>query len=321
MRTMLSKVTLGFVCLATAGWTASGAPLKRADVAADPAWVVHLDCDGLRPTTIGQHIQTEMNKPDAQDKLAAFESMFGFDLRTQLHGLTLYGTGSNPHDGVLLVYADFDPDRLVTLANAAKDAQNSSYKQHVIYNWVDEKRKAKDGVQPRVYAAIAGKRVVFGQREDRVARALDVLDGAASNLAAAKAFPQLGAPGDTSFAEAAARKIEVADGDPHAAILRLSRQIRLQLAETKGQVVATLTLEANDSEVASNISSIAQGLVSLMKLQKEKPEAMKVAEALTLKQDGSAVIVSLVLPAQDAVGVIQAHVHAAHKAAKEAEKD
>src|SRR5271169_3118436 len=118
MKTLLSKVTLALACLATGGLTASGAPLKRADVAADPAWVAHLDCDALRPTTIGQYIQSEMNKPDAQEKLAGFQSMVGFDLRTQLHGLTLYGTGSNPHDGVLLVYADFDPDRLVTLANA-----------------------------------------------------------------------------------------------------------------------------------------------------------------------------------------------------------
>jgi hypothetical protein len=319
MKTMLSKVTLALACLATAGLTASGAPLKRADVAADPAWVAHLDCDGLRPTAIGLYIQSEMNKPDAQEKLAGFQSMVGFDLRTQLHGLTLYGTGSNPHDGVLLVYADFDPDRLVTLANAAKDSQNSNYKKHVIYNWVDEKRKAKEGVQPRVYAAIAGKRVVFGQREDRVTRALDVLDGTAANLAAGTAFPQLGAPGGTSFIEAAARKIDVSDEAPHAAILRLSKQVRLQLGEAQGRVAATLTLEANDSEVASGIASVAQGLVSLIKLQKEKPESIKLAEALTLKQDGSSVVVSLALPAQDVVEIMKAD--AARKAAKKAQKE
>lgn len=316
---MLAKVTLTSLSLVSAGLTASGAPLKRADVAADPAWVAHVDCDGLRPTAIGQHLQTELNKPEAQEKLAAFQSLFSFDLRTQLHGLTLYGASIAPQDGVLLVYADFDADRLVTLANSAKDAQNSAYKKHVIYNWIDDKRKARDGVQPRVFAAIAGRRVIFGQREDKVARALDVLDGAAPNLAAAAAFPQLGAPGDTSFIEAAARKVELADNAPHAAILRLSKQVRLQLGEVQGRVSATLTLDANDPEVAGNISSIAQGLVSLLKLQKERPESVKVAEALTLKQDGSSVTVSLSLPSQDVVDMMKAD--AARKAAKKAQKD
>ena len=319
MKTMLAKVTLTVLSLVSAGLTAPGAPLKRADVAADPAWLAHVDCDALRPTTIGQYLQTELNKPEAQEKLAAFQSFFSFDLRTQLHGLTLYGSSTAPQDGVLLVYADFDADRLVTLANSAKDAQSSPYKKHVIYNWIDDKRKARDGVQPRVFGAIAGPRVILGQREDRVARALDVLDGAAPNLATAAAFPQLGAPGDTSFIEAAARKIELAENGPHAAILRLSKQVRFQLGEARGRVSASLTLDANDSEVAGNISSIAQGLVSLLKLQTEKPESVKVAEALTLKQEGSSVTVSLALPTQDVVEMMKAD--AARKAAKKAQKD
>ena len=316
---MLLRVTLTLTSIAAAALTATGAPLKRADISADPAWLVHLDCDGLRPTTIGKYIQSEMNKPEAQEKLAGFQSMVGFDLRTQLHGLTLYGTGSSPKDGVLLVYADFDPDRLVTLAEAANDSQHSSHKQHVVYNWIDDHAKARNGEKPRIYAAIAGKRVVFGQSQERVTHALDVIDGAASNLGSGSAFVQLGAPDGTSFIEAAARKLDVSDGAPHAAILKLSKQVRFQLGEAQGRVAATLTLEANDSEVASGIASVAQGLVSLLKLQKEKPESMKLAEALSLKQDGPRVIVSLALPAQDAVEMMKAD--AARKAAKKAGKE
>ena len=48
--------------------------------------------------------------------------------------------------------------------------------------WIElrssKKKKPKDGVKPRIYAAIHGSRVIFGQREDRVTRALDVLDRA-----------------------------------------------------------------------------------------------------------------------------------------------
>jgi hypothetical protein len=253
-----------------------------------------------------------MNKPEAQAKLAAFQAIMSFDLRTQLHGLTLYSVGSVPEDGVLLVYADFDPDRLVTLAKAAKDAQHTAHKQNTIYSWVDDK-KGKKGTK-RTYAAIAGNRVVFGQSEQRVAQALDVITGTAGNLASGNLLPQLGVPGSTSFLQAVARKMDFLPSDPNAQVLRLSKAIRVEAGEAQQQLSLSVTLEANDEEVANNISSILNGLVSLMRLQKEKPESIKVAEALALKQDGATVKATLVLPAADVLQMIQAD--AARKARK-----
>src|SRR4051812_18470514 len=101
------KFTLCAGCVCASGLLASAGPLQRADVAADPAWLVHLDCDSLRPTTIGRYVLSEMDKPEAKAKLAAFQSIFSFDLRTQLHGVTLYGATAAPEDGVLVLYADF----------------------------------------------------------------------------------------------------------------------------------------------------------------------------------------------------------------------
>jgi len=298
---------------------ASAGPLRRGDVPAEPAWLVHVDCDGLRPTAIGRFIQSEMEKPEAQAKLAAFQALFSFDLRTQLHGLTLYSTGSSPKDGVLLVYADFTPDRLTTLAQAANDAQQSTYKQHTIYSWVDNHNKhlGGGGGKGRTYAAISGNCVIFAQREERVGQALDVLTGASGNLASTQLFPQLGATGSTSFIQAAARKMDFAANDPNAEILRLSKLVSLQLNEAQQQVSATLTLEANDEEVANSMTSIAQGLVSLMKLQKEKPENVKIANAITLKQDGSKLLVQLTLPANEVIEIMKAD--AARKAQRKAE--
>ncbi len=319
---MKSKLLSLLVCggvLVVAGGNAAGGPVKRADVAANPVWVVHLDCDSLRNTAVGKFLLAELEKPEAQAKLAAFQALVNVDPRTQLHGLTLYSTGSTPQEGVLLVYADFDADRLTTLAKAAHDSQETPYKQTTIYSWVDEKKKAKDGEKPRTYAAIAGSRVIFAQREEQVAKALDVLSGAAPALAAGKELPQVGATASASFFQAAARKLDFASKDPNAAILKLSKLANFQLGETSQQVNASLSLEANDEEVAKNMHSIAQGLVSLMKLQKEKPVAMKIAEAIDLKQDGPTVNARLKLPADDVIELIKAH--AARKEQRKAAKE
>ena len=319
MNANLWRTALYVSSLVIGGLPAWAGPLQRADVPAEPAWVLHLDCDTLRPTAIGQYLLAEMEKTDAQAKFAAFQTIFNFDPRKQLHGLTLYSTGKAPEDGVLLVYADFDPDRLVTMAKAANNYQSTPYKQHVIHNWVDEKKKAKQGVKPRVYAAIQGSHiVVFAQQEARVAQALEVLDRTAPNLTGSGVFPQLGAGAGTSYLQAAARKLDFGDADPSAALFRLAKMARLQVGEAQGQLKATLNLEANDEVVAQQMGWVGQGLVALMKLQRGNPGSAKLAEALTLKQDGAGLVATLALPTDEAIALMKAD--AARKAQKQAEK-
>ncbi len=319
MKSTLWKFTLGAACVCASGFMAHAAALQRADVIADPTWLLHVDCDALRPTAIGQFILSEMDKPEAKAKLAAMQSIFNFDLRTQLHGVTLYGRSQAPADAVLMIYADFEADRLVTLAKAAKDYQSVPHHKQVIHNWVDDKKPASNGVAPRVYAAIQGNRVIFGQREDRVAGALDALDGTSPNLAAGKSFPELGAGEGGRFLEAAVRKLELPASDPNSAILKLAKSLQLLLSEKEKQFQASLTVAADNNEVAGNILSIAQGLISLLKLQTDKPESIKLANALTITQDGPRIIGKLVLSGSDAVEIIKAD--AARKAAAKAAKE
>ncbi len=254
--------TVLYACgLVIAGSSASAGPLKRADVAAEPNWFVHVDCDSLRSTPIGQHFLAELEKPEAQSKLAPIQTMLGFDPRKQLHGLTVYSAGKAPEEGVLMVYGEFDADRLVSMVSGAQDYQTTDYKKHVIHNWADDKKKAVNGVQPRVYGAIQGSSIVLiAQQEAQIKQALDVLDGTAPNLAKSGLFPQMGAAGSSSIIEAAARKLDLPDSTPNAAILRLAKGTQLQVGVAQGQLKATLNLEASDSDVAQHITTVGQGL-------------------------------------------------------------
>lgn len=292
--------------ICTASLLATAAPLHRADVAADPAWLLHLDCDALRPTTIGKYILSEMDKPENKEKIAGFQSMFQFDPRTQLHGITLYGNSAKPGDGVLMVYADFDPDHLVTLAEGAKDYESSTHGKYTIHSWIDDKKKAKNGVEPRVFAAIQGKHVIFGQREEAVAHALDVATDKASSMAGSHAFPEFGAPGNSHVVEAAARKMDLPESGPHAAILKMSKSVQLVMGESQKQFNGSFTLVADSAEVSDHVLSIAQGLLALAKLQNDRPDSVKVVNAIQLKQDGDRVVGTLALPASEVVDMMKA---------------
>lgn len=319
MKFYFTKLTFCAGIISTLAASAIATPLKRAEVVANPAWVLHLDFDALRPTAVGRYILSEMDKPENKPKLAFVQAMFSVDLRTQLHGATLYGTSASPFDGVLIVYADFDPDRLATLAQAAKDYQSTEHGRNTIHSWLDDKKKSKDGGPQRIYAAIQGNRVIFGKRENTVAQALDVIAGSQANLAAEQIFPGIGVKGNGHVVEAAAQKMKLPESDPNATILKLSQSIELALGESDQKVNGALTLVADSDEVAGHVLSIVQGLLALAKLQTDKPDSVALANAITITQDGSRVIGKLVLPANNVVQLMKADV--ARKAEKAKAKE
>jgi hypothetical protein len=318
MKNILWKLALIAGCVCAGGLTTTAAPLSRGDVPANPGWVLHLDCDALRPTVVGQHIQTEMDQPESKVKLALFRAFFSFDLRTQLHGVTLYGVTAAPEDAVLILYADFDAKWLENLAKAANDYQSSPYKNAVIHNWIDDKRKTESNPRPRTYAALHQNRIVFGQREDRVKTALDVIQGAEANLASNNPFSELGAYDGTRFLEAAVRKLKLPDTHPNAALVKLSQSIQVTLGESQGRFFGTMTLVADSEEVAGHAFSILQGLVALGRLADDKPETVKLLNALSLQLEGNRVVGTFTMPASEAVEVMKAD--AARKAAAKASR-
>ncbi len=295
--------------------SAYGAPLQRADVIRDPLWVLHFDLDALRQTVVGQYILSEMETVEARQKLAAFQAIFGMDLRRDVHGITVYSATKAEQDGVALVYAEFDPGRLTVLAQGAKGYRATTHREHTIHSWIDEKKRAKASGNPRTYAAIRGRVIVFGQKESRVVEALDVLDGITPNLTANLRFAQLGQGG--AVLEGAAARIELSETDPNAAVLKQTQAARLSISENQRVVHVALTLDTESDEVAEHLQTVGRGLIGLMALQRDKPESQKLAQGLRVERTGAAVTANLVLPADDVVAIMKAD--AARKAAKKAE--
>lgn len=281
------------------GLTASSAaPLQPADVPREVAWVLHWDLDGFRQTTLGRHILTELEQEQHRKKLEAFRAMFRFDPRTDLHGLTLYSVGQAQEDGVLLAYADVDAAQLTALAQGAKDHQTLQHRNHTIHHWIDEKRPPRDGVPARTYAAIYQSRVViFGQRPDRVGEALDVLDRQQPSLLMnprmAGAIPQ------GAFLVGLARQGAMPGQDPQAAVLRQSRLTQLALSESENHIQGRLALETDNEEIATQVENIVRGLIGLLALQQDRPDAQWLARALEVERNGATVTLRLKLPVSE----------------------
>jgi hypothetical protein len=293
---MITRIGTSIACLAAC--TVVAGPLQRNQIDADAVWMVHLDVDKLKQTAIGRHVLEEMYQPEAQNKLAAFEAIFSFDPRRDVTGVTLYGTGTRPEQGVMLLHGSFDTQRLVTLAKAGIDYVATEHRNHVIHAWTDRCRAKAGRKDARAFGAVHGSSVVLGQKHEAIASALDVLDNLTANLGSTGYFLDVSS---TGFLQAATRKVEVPDAQPHSAMLRQAQYLSLTAGETAGQFQLNVFAQAASAEAAQSMHQVGQGLLALAALQTDRPEAVQFARAIQLAQSGDHLTASLTLPATDVI--------------------
>lgn len=292
--------------LLTLAGTAGAAPLQPAQVITDPAWVVHLDCDALRQTSLGKEILRKLDQPEAGNRFESFKAVFGLDPRKDLHGVTLYGATKEETDGVLLASADFDASRLLALVQANKDYRTNAHGAHIIHSWVDDKAAAKSGTQSRAYGTLYhGKILIVGQQERRVTEALDVLDGKQASLTTNTNYSRLGAAGEGVFLTGGARALNVPGTGLEATLLKQAKLLWLSAREAQGQVELKLTLETADAGAAKQLGDAGRGFLAVLALQTNQPAAVKLAQAITLEQAGAGLMAKLSLPAADVVRLVQ----------------
>jgi hypothetical protein len=295
-------MVLAFWITATLG--AAGAPLKCADVGAEPARLLHIDFDALRETYVGKYFLYQLDKPEMHSNMVAFQSIFSFDLRRQLHGMTIYTSSSTPNDNVIITYANFEPTGLVKLLTSRDAAFQITNHQHVIYSWID-KNKNPAGVTN--YTAILEGRIVAGGALRNVIDALAVMDGNAPGFSPQKAAKEFDTPGVMTFILASAQNLEFLGPDSKVALLKLSKWVKLTVSESDEVLKATLTVDARDAQTAQQMSQVAQGLITGLGLQKDNPWAAKLAGGMTVQQEATRFRMDVSVSSEDAMAALKAY--------------
>lgn len=299
------RVVLVFWIAATIG--VEGAPLKCADVGAEPARLLHIDFDAMREAYVGKYLLYQLDKPEMHSNMVAFQSIFSFDLRRQLHGMTIYSASSTPNDSVVITYADFEPTQLVKLLTSRDAAFTITNHQHVIYSWIDKNKNSgvPDGV--RKYAAIVGDSLIAANAQRSVIDALAVVDGSTPSFSPSKAKTEFDTTGVTNFVLASAQNLEFLGPDSNMALLKLSKGVKLTASESDEVLKATLTVDAGDEQTARQMSLVAQGLITGLGLQKENPLAAKLAGGMTTQLEANRFQVKLSVSSEDVMVALKAY--------------
>ena len=94
-------------------------------------------------------------------------------------------------------------------------------------------------------------------------------------------------------------------GDPRAAFLKHSSQYSLALGEEGQAVFADALLVTDNEETAGQVLAIIQGLKALVGLTTQDPNAIKLAQGLSVSQQGSQVVLSLRLASSEVVEALR----------------
>lgn len=295
-----------WMTMAAAGWLTTGmamaAPFNAAEVPADACWFAHADLDIFKGTEVGKFVLAKVNAPDADRKLAVFATVFGFDPRRDISSLTAFGRSNRPEQGVILIRGRLDASRLTTLLQANDTFRAVTNGTRVVMNWIDEK-KLKAGKKDRTFGCFHSSGVaVMGSSDDDVNGALDVLDSRKPSLAGSPLLASLGPAPATPVLAVVFDAAGKAPVGAKTEILKLARRAALSVGESAGLVRARLQLEAPDASTAAEMMKIADGMRSLMVLNKDKdPQAAQLAQGANVSASGLQVVVTLDYPAAELI--------------------
>ena len=261
---------------------AFAAPANLAAVPADAVWMMHLDMDAARESTVVRRTyeRAMAMHPHAEGMIAMVKGMTGMDPRKDPHDVTVYGRDTDKRNAVMVVRAKANREFLEKMVEKARDHRTMEHAGRTLHSWTQRGRKGGTG-ETVVGAFQADDRMVFARSADAVKMALDVLDG---SKAAYAAGPLAGGvkPGSILVARAAA-----IDPDTKCPVLRQGRGYRVAAGEDGGRSFYRAKLDMKSAAAAGLTEDVVEGFEAVVKLRWEGDDvAMKLLSGLRTETSG-----------------------------------
>src|SRR4051812_25505915 len=245
----IAGVSLGLAGLAVAG------PLNRKWVAPDAAWVVHVDVEAVRGSTLYSFVNEHRAGLDLSG-LEQFKTETGLDPCKDIKGVTVYGSAPGPEECVAVVETTAAIDgALEKLLQREKSLTKSTEDGYTIYKWTEGEQTKYGYIRPG--AGPEDRIVLAAPAKDRLLAAIRQIESPAEGKSAALAtMPRTGSMLFVSGAGLGKLR------DPECSmILQKMEAVRVDLGEAAGDVYAELAITTPTSEDATNMRQTAEGAI------------------------------------------------------------
>jgi len=280
---------------------ASAAPVDFAAVPADAVWMMHLDVDAARDSTVVTRLYERAAKmhPQVEAMMTMAVGMTGMDPRKDLHDVSAYGRDTDKRNAVMVVRGKVNRAFLEKMVEKARDHRTMQYGDRTLHSWTHRDHRHSKG-ETVVGAFQADDRLVFARSPDAVKMALDVLDG--GKAAYGEAGPLAGRVKTGSILVARAAAI---DPDTKCPVLREGRAFRVAAGEHDGRSFYRAKLDMKSAEAAGLTEDVVEGFEAVVKLRwGTDPEVMKLVSGLQTQTSGDTCTISWDAAADDVWKVV-----------------
>lgn len=259
VRSLVAKFVVGASLSGSLVAGAIAGPLNRQWVDRDARWVVHVDVEAMAVSSIGP----AMNWPGAGDPdqcVAEFFRESGFDLSTDIKGITIYGFAGDPHDAVAVILATPSFDRVVDyLVTHLPGFEKVADGPHPRYTWVEDGSKRYGQVMP----GPDGLRLALVAREpSRLTAAAAVAGGVAPTLAGVQDGPLARQPAPGSFLFCAAHMDAPGDGRQASMLVQMTESLVVDVRDVAGEMHAALELTMREGRDPTAVVAMANGVLA-----------------------------------------------------------
>lgn len=298
IRRPAALVVPGLVMLlaAVAALPVGAAPVDLASVPADAVWMMHLDMDAARESTVVTRMydRAKAMHPQLEAMMAMAVGMTGMDPRKDLHDVTVYGRDTDKRNAVMVVRAKANREFLEKMVEKARDHRTMEHGDRTLHSWTHGGRKGKGKGETVVGVFQADDRMVFARSSDAVKEGLDVLDGAKPAYGEGPLAGRV-KPGSILVARAAA-----VDPDTKCPVLRQGRGFRVAAGEAEGRSFYRAKLEMKSAEAAGQAEDVVDGLAAMIRLRwGDDADAMKLLSGLQTEVGGETCTISWDAAADD----------------------
>lgn len=270
-------------------------PASLATVPAEAVWMMHLDMDAARESTVVRrmHDRAMAMHPQLEAMMTMAKGMTGMDPRKDLHDVTVYGLDTDKRNAVMVVRARANRPLLEKMVEKARDHRTMEHGGHTLHSWTHRGRKGDKG-ETVVGAFQADDRMVFARSADAVTMALDVLDG---KKGAYKEGPLAGGIKEGSILVARAAAV---DPNTKCPVLRQGRGFRVAAGEHDGTSFYRAKLDMKSAEAAGLAEDVVDGFEAVVKLRwADDVQAMKLLSGLRTETAGDTCTISWDAAADD----------------------
>ena len=279
-------------------------PLNLDQVADNANWLMHIDFDSARASSIGSFIMDEIeSKSEAVERMAEVRASYGVDPKG-FSGLTMFGNGEHKK-GIAIMSGGLDPEKMIAFARKNETFETIRVGKNEIHSLNQDKR------HPMAFATLKNNVIVGGPDADYVRQGIKLAKGKGKGasrgpIALLGDLRQIiGNPGFIAY-------VDVAKASAHHDLDRrgmgMAKKIKsmgIVVGEADGLVKMVAVVVVEDEETAAQMEGMANGMMAMAALGKDsKHRLADLMKSQSVTRTGNTVTLQVGL----AIDVIEDHI-------------